>query len=438
MKNSSIAFEYKGTADFLKEDELKAYEAKALKARDVLLGRGGEGNDFLGWIDLPASYPSSEEYSRLKKAAEEIRQKCDYLIVIGIGGSYLGARAAIEFLSHSFASLITKDRRKGPAVLFAGNSISQKYLGDLLEVIDGADVCLNVISKSGTTLEPAVAFRILREHMISKYGEEEAAKRIYATTDSRRGVLKEFSDKHGYETFVVPDDVGGRFSVMTAVGMLPIMAAGLDGDAMLRGAACMREICINNGFESNPSLQYAAVRNALYNGGRKIELTVNYEPSLHYIGEWYKQLFGESEGKDHKGIFPAAADLTTDLHSMGQYIQDGERTLMESVLRIAEQPGHVEIKAEDGDPDGLNYLAGKTMAFVNDCAMEGTFEAHISGGVPCMRITMDKADEYTLGQLLYFYEFACGVSGYMLGVNPFNQPGVESYKKNMFRLLGKK
>ena len=421
---------------FVTEEELHNFRQTAELARRTLLEGKGAGHEFLGWIDLPVSY-DREEFARIKQAAEKIRKDSEVLVVAGIGGSYLGARAAIEFLSHSFYNCAQSCRGGGPQIFYAGNSISSKYLADLLEAIGDRDFSVNIISKSGTTTEPAIAFRLLKEKLEAKYGKAEAAKRIYATTDRARGALKKLADEEGYETFVVPDDVGGRYSVLTAVGLLPIAAAGLDIDALMQGAADMRSLCRDTDYERNDALRYAALRNILLRKGKTIEIVANYEPSCHYVSEWWKQLYGESEGKDQRGIFPAAVDLTTDLHSMGQYIQDGARSLMETVLNICESPATLKLKEEAVDTDGMNYLAGKTVDFVNKSAMNGTLLAHTDGAVPCMKIDIPAEDAYSLGQLFYFFEFACGVSGYILGVNPFNQPGVESYKRNMFALLGK-
>ena len=359
------------------------------------------------------------------------------LLVIGIGGSYLGARAAIEFLSHSFYNVLDKSKRKTPEIYFVGNSISSKYIHDLKDVLEGKDFSINIISKSGTTTEPAIAFRVFKEMLIEKYGREEANKRIYATTDKARGALKSLANEEGYESFVVPDDVGGRFSVLTAVGLLPIAAAGLDIDKLMEGAASGRKKAIETPYEQNDALLYAAFRNILLRKGKNVEVVANYEPSMHYVSEWWKQLYGESEGKDQKGIFPAAVDLTTDLHSMGQFIQDGARIMFETVMNIEESPAEILLNKEDVDTDGMNYLAGKSVDFVNKSAMNGTILAHTDGNVPNLVVNIPEQNEFYLGELFYFFEFACGVSGYILGVNPFNQPGVESYKKNMFALLGK-
>ena len=434
---TDIVFDYRKAEPFFNKDELVSASRMTSDARNELINKTGKGSDYTGWIDLPKDY-DREEFEKIKKAAAKIRSNSEVLIVIGIGGSYLGARAAIEFLTDSFYNLRNAaPGADGLQIFFAGNSLSPKYLNDLVKLTEDKDFSVNVISKSGTTTEPAIAFRIFRELLIKKYGEAGAAERIYATTDKQRGALKKLADEKGYETFVIPDDIGGRYSVLTAVGLLPIAAAGCDIDSLMEGAFAMRELCLGKDFEHNPAMQYAAVRNILYNKGKKIEICSNFEPSMHYIGEWWKQLFGESEGKEHKGIFPAAVDLSTDLHSMGQYIQDGERMLMETFVEIEMSSAKVLLSSEAEDTDGLNYLAGKDMTFVNSRALNGTLLAHEEGGVPCMRLTVKDQSEYSLGELFYFFEFACGVSGYMLGVNPFDQPGVESYKKNMFALLGK-
>ncbi len=433
---SKVTFDYSKTSPFIQEHELESMKKITEQAKDELLGRQGAGNDFIGWLDLPVDY-DKEEFDRILKAAEKIKSDSDVLIVIGIGGSYLGARAAIEFLRHNFYNMIPKEIRKTPEIYFAGNSISSTYLSQLMDVIGDRDFSVNVISKSGTTTEPAIAFRVFKEKLEQKYGKEEAAKRIYATTDKSRGALKGLADAEGYEEFVVPDDIGGRYSVLTAVGLLPIAVSGADITQLMAGAADGRERAMNAPFEENDALQYAAVRNILLRKGKSVEILANYEPSLHYVSEWWKQLYGESEGKDQKGIYPASVDLTTDLHSMGQFIQDGSRIMFETVMNVEEPTEELIISEEPEDLDGLNYLAGKTMDYVNKNAMNGTILAHTDGNVPNLRIDIPKQDEYSLGQLFYFFEFACGVSGYMLGVNPFNQPGVESYKKNMFALLGK-
>ena len=431
-----VTFDYSKAEKFIGEHEVKAMERIALQAKEVLVDRSGAGNDFLGWIDLPVDY-DKEEFARIKAAAEKIQSDSEVLIVIGIGGSYLGARAAIEFLRHSFYNSVSKEIRKTPEIYYAGNSISSAYLTDLLQVVGDRDFSVNIISKSGTTTEPAIAFRIFKELLEKKYGKEGAAKRIYATTDKARGALKNLADEEGYETFVVPDDVGGRYSVLTAVGLLPIAVSGADIDKLMEGAASAREQALNSEFAQNPALQYAAIRNILHRKGKSVEVLANYEPALHYVSEWWKQLYGESEGKDQKGIFPASVDLTTDLHSMGQFIQDGSRIMYETVMCVENSRSEVVLQEEPVDLDGLNYLAGKTVDFVNKSAMNGTILAHTDGNVPNLLVNIPAQDEYSLGQLFYFFEFACGVSGYISGVNPFNQPGVESYKKNMFALLGK-
>lgn len=431
-----ITFDYSKTAGFISEEEIGYMSRLTEQAKDVLVSKNGAGNDFLGWIDLPVDY-DKEEFSRIEKAAEKIKKDSDVLIVIGIGGSYLGARAAIEFLRHGFYNSLPKEKRGTPEIYYVGNSISSTYLQGVIDVIGDRDFSVNVISKSGTTTEPAIAFRIFKKMLEDKYGQEEAAKRIYATTDKARGALKDLATKEGYESFVVPDDVGGRFSVLTAVGLLPIAVSGADITALMDGAASGRELALNEKFEDNEAMKYAAIRNILLRKGKSVEVLANYEPALHYIGEWWKQLYGESEGKDQKGIFPAAVDFTTDLHSMGQFIQDGARIMFETVMNVEEARETITIEKEAEDLDGLNYLAGKTMDFVNKSAMNGTILAHTDGSVPNLMIKIPKMDEFHLGQLFYFFEFACGVSGYILGVNPFNQPGVESYKKNMFALLGK-
>ena len=431
-----VTFDYSKAEKFIGEHEVKAMERIALQAKEVLVERSGAGNDFLGWIDLPVDY-DKEEFARIKAAAEKIQSDSEVLIVIGIGGSYLGARAAIEFLRHSFYNSVSKEIRKTPEIYYAGNSISSAYLTDLLQVVGDRDFSVNIISKSGTTTEPAIAFRIFKELLEKKYGKEGAAKRIYATTDKARGALKNLADEEGYETFVVPDDVGGRYSVLTAVGLLPIAVSGADIDKLMEGAASAREQALNSEFAQNPALQYAAIRNILHRKGKSVEVLANYEPALHYVSEWWKQLYGESEGKDQKGIFPASVDLTTDLHSMGQFIQDGSRIMYETVMCVENSRSEVVLQEEPVDLDGLNYLAGKTVDFVNKSAMNGTILALTDGNVPNLLVTIPAQVEYSLGQLFYFFEFACGVSGYISGVNPFNQPGVESYKRNMFALLGK-
>ena len=433
---NKVTFDYSKAACFISEAEVASMKKIVASAKEELVSRTGEGNDFIGWIDLPVNY-DKEEFARIKKAAEKIQGDSEVLLVIGIGGSYLGARAAIEFLRHNFYNMVSKEVRKTPEIYFVGNNISSTYVKHLMDVIGERDFSVNIISKSGTTTEPAIAFRIFKEMLEKKYGKEEAAKRIYATTDKARGALKNLATEEGYETFVVPDDVGGRFSVLTAVGLLPIAVSGADIDKLMEGAASGRKRALEADFEENDALQYAAVRNILLRKGKTIEVLANYEPSLHYVSEWWKQLYGESEGKDQKGIFPASVDLTADLHSMGQFIQDGNRILFETVLNVEEPECEITINEEPVDLDGLNYLAGRTMDFVNKNAMNGTILAHTDGSVPNFVVNIPRQDEFSLGELFYFFEFACGVSGYVLGVNPFNQPGVESYKKNMFALLGK-
>ena len=433
---SKVTFDYSKAKTFIADHEMVSMKKIAEAAKAELLGREGAGNDFLGWIDLPVNY-DKEEFARIKQAAARIQSDSEVLLVIGIGGSYLGARAAIEFLRHSFYNMVSKEIRKTPEIYYVGNSISSTYLKHLIDVIGDRDFSVNIISKSGTTTEPAIAFRIFKEMLEKKYGKEEAAKRIYATTDKARGALKNLATEEGYESFVVPDDVGGRFSVLTAVGLLPIAVSGADIDQLMAGAAAGRERALNADFEENDAMQYAAVRNILLRKGKTVEILANYEPSLHYVSEWWKQLYGESEGKDQKGIFPASVDLTTDLHSMGQFIQDGNRILYETVMNVEESKEEIIIQEEPVDLDGLNYLAGKNVDFVNKSAMNGTVLAHTDGNVPNLMVNIPRQDEFSLGELFYFFEFACGVSGYILGVNPFNQPGVESYKKNMFALLGK-
>ena len=432
----TLYFCYKNAQKFIGDHEVESIKPAVLDAAKRLKEKTGDGKDFLGWIDLPVNY-DKEEFARIKKAAEKIRNDSDILFVIGIGGSYLGARAAIDFVKHSFYNDLPKEKRKAPQIHYVGNSMSGAYIEELIDLIGDKDFSVNVISKSGTTTEAAVAFRVFRELTEKKYGKEGAAKRIYSTTDKARGALKTLSDEEGYECFVIPDDVGGRFSVLTAVGLLPIAASGADIDKLMEGAAHLREICLNNDFSENPALRYAAIRNILYRKGKSVEILANYEPSLHFISEWWKQLYGESEGKDQKGIFPASVDLTTDLHSMGQFIQDGSRLMYETVLVVEKPRRDFTLKSAENDIDGLNYLSGKTMDYVNKCAMKGTIAAHVDGNVPTLLIEIPEQTEYHLGELFYFFEFAVGVSGYMLGINPFDQPGVEFYKANMFRLLGK-
>lgn len=422
------------TAPYIKEEEIMNLQYMVNTAHDMLHKKNGPGNDFLGWLELPQSYDKSE-FSRIKEAAKRIRNNSEILIVIGIGGSYLGARAAIEMLSHSFSSMTAKSG--SPIILYAGNNISPTYLSDLLDACEGKDISVNVISKSGTTTEPAVAFRIFKKLLEHKYGKEGARERIYATTDKSKGALKKLADAEGYETFVIPDDVGGRFSVLTAVGLLPIAVSGIDIDSMMSGAAEAMKDFETTDIKNNAAYRYAAARNVMYRKGKTVEMIVNFEPRLHYIGEWWKQLYGESEGKDNKGIFPAAADFSTDLHSMGQYIQEGLRNIFETFINIEEPVRDIIIEKDSENVDGLNFTAGKGMDFVNKQAFKGTLLAHNDGGVPGIVINIPEISPYYFGYMVYFFEKACAISGYLLGVNPFNQPGVEAYKKNMFALLGK-
>ncbi len=415
----------------ISEEQLSAIKGQIKASRDLLINKGGQGDDFLGWVSLPEDY-DKEEFKRIKEAAEKIKSDSDVLVVIGIGGSYLGARAAIEMLSSSFSNLLSKEKRNAPMIVYAGNNISGNYMHELMEFLEDKDFSINIISKSGTTTEPAIASRLLTDALVKKYGTAEG--RVYVTTDKAKGALKNLADEMGYPTFCVPDDVGGRFSVLTAVGLLPIAAAGIDIDAMMKGAYDAMEECRK---DDSPALTYAAIRNILYRKGKTLEILANYEPRLHFIGEWWKQLFGESEGKDNSGIFPAAVDFSTDLHSLGQYIQEGRRNLFETVLTVKEPENDVTIINDEKNTDGLNFLTGKTMDFVNNKAFLGTLLAHTDGLVPNIVLEIEKMDAYNFGSLVYFFEFACGVSGYTLGVNPFNQPGVEAYKKNMFALLGK-
>lgn len=429
----SLKFKSSYAKQFIRENDLVGLEGQVAAAHALIDNKIGLGNDFLGWVNLPYDY-DKEEFGRIKAAADKIRKDTDVLIVIGIGGSYLGARAAIEFLKGPYYNSLRGD---APEIYFAGNSISGANLADLLKLCEGKRVSVNIISKSGTTTEPAIAFRVFRKYLEEHYGEKEAAGRIYCTTDKSRGTLKKLADEKGYECFVVPDDVGGRFSVLTAVGLLPIAAAGADIDKLMKGAADAAVDYNEPDVYKNPCYEYAALRNAFYRKGKSVELLVSYEPRFTMMSEWFKQLFGESEGKDNKGLFPASVTFSTDLHSMGQFIQDGSRIMFETVVTIGDGGEDVTIEKEADDGDGLNFLAGKTMSYVNEKAFEGTVLAHTDGGVPNLVISVDKADEENLGRLIYFFEKACAISGYMLGVNPFDQPGVESYKKNMFALLGK-
>ena len=431
-----LNFNYQFAKNFFNENELKQIKPYVELANEVLTSKSGAGSDFLGWVDLPENY-DKDEFARIKKAAEKIKNDSEVLIVIGIGGSYLGAKAAIEFLSHSFYNNLPKDKRKTPEIYFAGTNMSGVYLQHLIEVVGDRDFSVNVISKSGTTTEPAIAFRVFKKMLEEKYGKEEAAKRIYATTDKEKGALKTLAAAEGYETFVVPDNVGGRFSVLTAVGLLPIAAAGINIDDLMAGAKDAMNDFANKNMDENQALQYAAVRNILHRKGKDLELMVNYEPRVHYLAEWWKQLFGESEGKDGKGLYPTSADFSADLHSLGQYIQEGQRLFFETVVSIGKPEVEFTIESDKDNLDGLNFIAGKTLDYVNKKATDGVILAHIDGNVPNLGVNIPEATPYHLGYTFYFFEKACGVSGYLLGVNPFDQPGVEAYKKNMFALLGK-
>ncbi|MGN1097514.1 MAG: glucose-6-phosphate isomerase [Clostridia bacterium] len=433
---TKIKFDYTTAAPFISQGEIEGLTPAIEAAHNTLHSGSGAGNDFLGWVKLPEDY-DKEEFARIKKAAEKIKSDSDALIVIGIGGSYLGARMVIEMLNHNFYNVNKAARKGAPQIFFAGNSISSTYLSDLIETVKDIDFSVNIISKSGTTTEPAIAFRVFRDILEQKYGKEGAKGRIYATTDKAKGALKNLADEEGYETFVVPDDVGGRYSVLTAVGLLPIAASGLDIDALMAGARDAMEQYANPNVAENECYQYVAARHALYRKGRTTEMLINYEPQVHYFAEWWKQLYGESEGKDGKGIFPSAADFSSDLHSMGQYIQEGLRIMFETVVFFENPRKDIEIGTDPANVDGLNFLAGKNVSYVNEQAFNGTLLAHTDGNVPNLVVRVEKMDEYCLGNLIYFFEKACGVSGYVLGVNPFNQPGVEAYKKNMFALLGK-
>ncbi|HZG78865.1 MAG TPA: glucose-6-phosphate isomerase [Paenibacillus sp.] len=433
---SPVKYDYKPALPFVQQHEIDYSAAQVALAHEQLHAKSGAGSDYLGWIDLPTNY-DRDEFARIKQAAERIRSDSEALVVIGIGGSYLGARAAIEMLTNPFNSVLSKEKRNAPHIFYAGNNISSTYMAQLLEALEGKDFSVNVISKSGTTTEPAVAFRIFKEALETKYGKEAARKRIYATTDMAKGALKKLADAEGYESFVIPDDVGGRYSVLTAVGLLPIAVAGVDIDAIMAGAADAQALYANPNLESNQAYQYAAVRNALYKKGKAIEILVNYEPSLHFVSEWWKQLYGESEGKDNKGIYPASVDFSTDLHSMGQFIQEGTRNLFETVIQVEKAAIELNVPHDPENVDGLNFLSGQSIDFVNKKAFQGTLLAHTDGNVPNTVLTLADTKPYTFGHLVYFFEKACGVSGYLLGVNPFDQPGVEAYKVNMFALLGK-
>lgn len=431
-----ISFDYSYALPLVTQQEIFDMEPAVLQAHAMLHQRTGAGNDYVGWVDWPLDY-DQEEFAKIKQAAAKIIAQSEVFLVIGIGGSYLGAKSALEILTHTFYNQLPAAKRKTPAIHFVGNQLSSAYLADLLEVLEGKEISVNVISKSGTTTESAIAFRIIREYMEQRYGKDGARERIFATTDRERGALKQMADEEGYESFIIPDDIGGRYSVLTAVGLLPIAAAGIDIDQIMAGAREGHRLYSGPSLANNPCYQYAALRNLLYRKGKSVELLVNYEPSLQYFAEWWKQLFGESEGKEHKGIFPAAVHFTTDLHSMGQYIQDGLRNLFETVIYIEQAKAELVVQQEQNNLDGLNFLAGKSLSFINQRAMEGALLAHTDGGVPNLVIRIPWLDPYYYGQMVYFFEKACGISGYLLGVNPFDQPGVEGYKRNMFALLGK-
>ena len=420
----------------LTKKSIMEYKEQVENIHKDLHRRANDEKDFVGWLELPTNY-DKKEFARIKKAAKKIKKESDILVVIGIGGSYLGARAVIESLTSSFYNMLPNKQRKFPQILYVGNNLSPNYMNELIEYIGNKDFSINVISKSGTTTEPAVAFRIFREILENKYGIDEARSRIYATTDKEKGALKALAESEGYEQFVVPDNVGGRYSVLTAVGLLPIAVAGIDIDKLMEGARLAQERYNDSNLKYNECYQYAVVRNILYKLYKNTEILVNYEPKMHYFTEWWKQLFGESEGKEQKGIFPAGVDFTTDLHSMGQYIQEGRRNLFETVISIEESNSDITIPSDDDNLDGLNYLAGKGLDYVNKKAMEGTVQAHVSGDVPNIIINLKQLNETAIGELIYFFEKACAVSGMILGINPFNQPGVEEYKKNMFKLLKK-
>ena len=432
-----LSFDFSNVVDkFIREEELDHIQSQVTLADKELREGTGPGNDFLGWIDLPKDY-DKDEYARIKESAEKIRSNSEALIVIGIGGSYLGARAAIDFLSHSFADQLDDADRDAPKIYYAGNNISSTYLADLIDIVKDKDFSINVISKSGTTTEPAIAFRLFKDLLVEKYGEENLKDRIFITTDSEKGALKSFADAENYETFVIPDDVGGRFTVLTPVGLLPIAVAGGDIDELMRGAADARNAYSNPNIKENSAYAYAAIRNVLYRKGKTIEMLVNYEPRLTFFNEWWRQLFGESEGKDQRGIYPTSGNFSTDLHSVGQYVQDGRRDLLETVINVQTPTRSIDIPSQEDDLDGLGYIQGKDVDFVNQKAFQGTLLAHVDGGVPTMVLNLPDMSAYTLGHLFYFFEIAVGVSGYMNAVNPFDQPGVEDYKTNMFALLGK-
>lgn len=432
-----ISLDYSNVVNqYVKEEEMKNIQSQVTLADKELREGTGPGNDFLGWVNLPENY-DKDEYDRVKEAAKKIQSNSEALVVIGIGGSYLGARAAIDFLSHSFADQLDDETRKVPKIYYAGNNISSTYLADLVEVLKDKDFSINVISKSGTTTEPAIAFRIFKKLLTEKYGEENLKDRIFITTDAEKGALKSLADAEDYETFVIPDNVGGRFTVLTPVGLLPIAVAGGDIDELMRGARDAMDRYANPSLEDNAAYQYAAIRNILYRKGKTVEMLVNYEPRLRFFNEWWRQLYGESEGKDQRGIYPTSGNFSTDLHSVGQYVQDGRRNMLETVINVKNPTRSIEIPSQEDDLDGLGYLEGKDVDFVNDKAFEGTLLAHVDGGVPTFVLNLPDMDAYTLGHLFYFFEIAVGISGYLNAVNPFDQPGVEDYKDNMFALLEK-
>lgn len=426
-----ITFDYLNALPFIENDKLNDMIKKSKIAKEELLNRIGKGNEFLGWLDLPVDY-DKDEFSKIKRTADKIKKNSEVFLVIGIGGSYLGAKAAINFLNHSFYN---QTRGDNPEIYFAGNNVSTKYVNDLISIIKDKDFSINIISKSGTTTEPMIAFAIFKKILEDKYGKKEASKRIYATTDREKGTLKRLADKEGYETFIIKDDIGGRFSVLTAVGLLPIAVSGADIDKIMEGARYARENMVNNSFENNEAMQYAVIRNLLYNNGKSIEILASYEPSLYFTSEWWKQLYGESEGKEHKGIFPSLALFTADLHSVGQFIQDGSRNMFETIINIENDFNEIVLDSSKYNLADLSYLEGKSLDYINKSIMKSTIAAHVEGGVPNLKFNISRQDEFNLGQLFYLFEFACGISGYLLGINPFNQPGVEVYKKKMFKLL---
>lgn len=432
MGNIKVNFKYARVF----EKSVMKYAEEVEQIHNELHEKSKSKKEFVGWLNLPTNY-DKKEFEKIKKSAQKIREDSDVLLVIGIGGSYLGTRAVIEALTNTFYNMQDKETRKTPQILFVGNNLNPNYINDVIELIGNRDVSINVISKSGTTTEPAVAFRIFRELLENKYGLKEAKKRIYVTTDSKKGALKTLASKERYTTFVIPDNIGGRYSVLTAVGLLPIAVAGINIDKLMNGAKIAQDKYIDENLKYNECYKYAVVRNVLYQKEKNIELLVTYEPKMHYMIEWWKQLFGESEGKEQKGIYPSGAEFTTDLHSLGQYIQEGRRNLFETVINIKHSASDLKINLDEDNLDGMNYLAEKSLDYINKKAMEGTIAAHVEGDVPNILITIDKLDEETLGHLIYFFELACAMSGKLLGINPFDQPGVEKYKTNMFKLLGK-